>query len=292
VSKDELLDEVWPGAIVSVGALARAVVTVRQAIGDTDEAPLIRTLHRIGYRFVGEVSEVVEQLPDPVARPAVAAKPSDDSPITIALLPFENLTGDLSLDWTSLGLMALVGNALAIDARLTSLSVHALSSTLRRLPRDADVEQQAQALRRDDGVQHVIHARILRSERGYRLDYRLLGAPGGELTTLLADSPVALGRALARRLLAQLSRDPGEAGTADDLTARDPWALQVFARAMQSVAEQDLARAAHLLRVVLDLEPDYAEVRFELQRVETMQAGSCAAGVAGPLRELATNGVA
>ena len=33
VSKDELLDEVWLGRIVSVGAVARAAMTVRKAIG-------------------------------------------------------------------------------------------------------------------------------------------------------------------------------------------------------------------------------------------------------------------
>jgi DNA-binding winged helix-turn-helix (wHTH) protein len=40
VSKDELLDEVWLGRIVSVGAVARAAMTVRNAIGRRNR-PLI-----------------------------------------------------------------------------------------------------------------------------------------------------------------------------------------------------------------------------------------------------------
>lgn len=280
VSKDELLDQVWLGRVVSVGSVARAVMMVRQAIGDGGEAPLIRTVHRVGYRFVGEASELVLGLPQPPRR-AVAA------PITVALLPSENLTGELSLDWTTLGLLALVGNALGIDARLVPLSVHTLSTTLSGLPRDAGVEQRADALRRHDGVQYVVHTRITRNVRGYRLDYRLVGTACGSAGTVHADNPTCLGRALARRLL------PDEPRVADGFVAHDPWALEIFARAMQASAGQNWQRAAHLLRVVLDQEPEHAEARLELQRIEALQdqaapsreterAGQAAADIALP----------
>lgn len=261
VPKDELLDQVWLGRIVSVGSLMRAVMMVRQALGDSGKPPLILTVHRVGYRFAGEVSERA-------APPPVATQPAGGTPISVALLPFENLTGDLSLDWTTLGLMALVGNALAIDARLAPLSVHALSATLRGLPHDAGVEQRAEALRLHDGVQHVVHTRILRGEHGYRLDYRLVSAARGKSSTVHADSPIRLGRALARHLLGQLL--PGEPNVADGFALQDPWVLEVFARAMQASAEQNLARAAVLLRVVLDMDPEHAQARLELQRVEAM----------------------
>jgi DNA-binding winged helix-turn-helix (wHTH) protein len=262
VPKDELLDHVWLGKIVSVGSLARAVMMVRQAIGDEGKPPLVRTVHRVGYRFTGEVSEQAGETP---RMPRQAA----GTPITVALLPFENLTGDLSLDWTTLGLMALVGNSLATDARLVPLSVHALSTTLRGLPRDAGVEQRAEALQRDSGVQHVVHTRISRSEGGYRLDYRLVTGPCRNWDIVVCDNPIRLGGALARRLLGQLL--PGEPIAADGFAAHDPWALEVFARAMQASAEQNWPRAACLLRVVLDLTPELAEARSELHNVEAMQ---------------------
>ena len=262
VSKDELLDHVWLGRIVSVGSLARAVMTVRQAIGDDGAAPLIRTVHRIGYRFVGAVSESPSE--PPVAPPPVAR-----APIGIALLPFENLTGELSLDWTVLGLMALVGNALATDARLAPLSVHGVSAALRGLPAAADAAQRAQALCRHGGVQEVVHTRILPGERGYRLDYRLLIAPCGSAGSVRGRDPIQLGKALARRLLVHLLA--GRPGAPDGFAPHDPWAMQIFARAMQASAEAQWARAGHLLRVVLDLEPDYREARLELQRVEALQ---------------------
>lgn len=274
VSKDELMDQVWLGRIVSVGSVARAVMMVRQAIGDDGEPSLLRTVYRVGYRFVGEVSEQVVMPADVPPRAADAA-------ITVALLPFENLTGDLSLDWTTIGLMALVGNALAIDARLVPLSVHELSTTLRGLPRDAGVEQRAEVLQRERGVLHVVHTRISRSdERGYRLDYRLLTGPCRSWDMLHCDTPIRLGRALARRLLGHLL--PGEPTVADGFAAHDPWALEVFARAMQASAEQNWPRAARLLRVVLDMEPEHAEARAELCSVESMQGAAAASRVARP----------
>lgn len=258
VSKDELLDRVWLGRIVSVGSVARAAMTVRQAIGDDGEPPLIRTLHRVGYRFVAEVVEA-STAPPPAAPPL-------EGPIVVALLPFENLTGELALDWTTLGLMALVGNALAVEGRLAPLSLHASMGALRGLPEPADIRRRAQALQQQGGAHEVVHTRIYRDDPGYRLDYDLVTTPGGSAGTVHADDPIGLGRALARQLLGHLL--PGMPAPADGFAVRDPWALEVFARAMQSIAERQPARAVRLLRVVLDLEPDHAAARAELARIE------------------------
>ena len=56
VSKDDLLDAVWDGRIVSESTLTSHINAVRKAIGDSgEEQRLIRTLARKGFRFVGEV---------------------------------------------------------------------------------------------------------------------------------------------------------------------------------------------------------------------------------------------
>ena len=58
VSKDELIDAVWGGRIVSESALTTRINAARTAIGDSGKAQhLIRTLPRKGVRFVGEVRE-------------------------------------------------------------------------------------------------------------------------------------------------------------------------------------------------------------------------------------------
>src|SRR5215472_7867391 len=59
VSKDDLLQAVWGGRIVSDSALAARLHAVRRALGDDGEAQRwIRTMRRAGVRFVGEVAEV------------------------------------------------------------------------------------------------------------------------------------------------------------------------------------------------------------------------------------------
>lgn len=56
VTKDELLDELWPGRVVSESALTSRLKSARRLIGDTGrEQRLIRTVHGRGYRFVGAV---------------------------------------------------------------------------------------------------------------------------------------------------------------------------------------------------------------------------------------------
>ena len=51
VTKDELLESVWPGTVVVDGSLATAVSKLRRAIGDEDQ-PTILTVPRVGYRLV------------------------------------------------------------------------------------------------------------------------------------------------------------------------------------------------------------------------------------------------
>ncbi len=50
VTKDELLESVWPDVMVVDGSLATAVSKLRRAMGD-DEHPTIVTIPRVGYRL-------------------------------------------------------------------------------------------------------------------------------------------------------------------------------------------------------------------------------------------------
>lgn len=79
VSKEELLDWLWPRQVVSEGNLSQAVYELRRALDDTARpAELIRNVPRRGYRFAGEVRPVDEALEQRVPR-------------SIAVLPFRSL---------------------------------------------------------------------------------------------------------------------------------------------------------------------------------------------------------
>ena len=57
VSKDELLQEVWPGRFVEEVNLSVNVSTVRKALGrNPDGTALIQTVSKGGYRFVAPVA--------------------------------------------------------------------------------------------------------------------------------------------------------------------------------------------------------------------------------------------
>src|SRR5690348_16477798 len=50
VTKERLLDSVWPGLMVVDGSLATAVSKLRKALGDADSS-IVLTIPRVGYRL-------------------------------------------------------------------------------------------------------------------------------------------------------------------------------------------------------------------------------------------------
>ena len=75
ISKDELLEAVWPDTYTTDGVLKRAVSQARRALGDVaDEARFIETYHGRGYRFIAAVE------PEAAEKPAEAPAPAAESP--------------------------------------------------------------------------------------------------------------------------------------------------------------------------------------------------------------------
>src|SRR5690349_1789978 len=72
VSKEELLDQVWPDTFVTDGVLKKAVSQIRRALDDPPQSSrFIETYHRRGYRFVAPVESGPGPRPMP-ARPLPA----------------------------------------------------------------------------------------------------------------------------------------------------------------------------------------------------------------------------
>jgi DNA-binding winged helix-turn-helix (wHTH) protein len=58
VPKQELLEQLWPSTFVLDTNVASLIAEIRRALGDDAVKPrFVRTMHRFGYRFVGEVDE-------------------------------------------------------------------------------------------------------------------------------------------------------------------------------------------------------------------------------------------
>jgi DNA-binding winged helix-turn-helix (wHTH) protein len=61
VSKEQLLEAVWPGTAISDTVLKVCVRELRAALGDTARSPrYIETAHRMGYRFIAGVERPVD----------------------------------------------------------------------------------------------------------------------------------------------------------------------------------------------------------------------------------------
>ena len=60
VSKDEIIEHVWDGRIVSDGTLNSRINSARRALGDDGKAQaVIKTFPRRGFRFVAEVLDAI-----------------------------------------------------------------------------------------------------------------------------------------------------------------------------------------------------------------------------------------
>jgi DNA-binding winged helix-turn-helix (wHTH) protein len=62
VSKQQLLDSVWPGTFVGDAVLKDSIRQLREALNDNAGSPVyIETAHRRGYRFIAKVEEHSDQ---------------------------------------------------------------------------------------------------------------------------------------------------------------------------------------------------------------------------------------
>lgn len=82
VTRDEMVEKIWKGRIVSEAAISSRIKDARRALGDDGRTQsLIRTIHRRGFRFVGEVVNEAEAAEDaaPLPSPRIAATPDRSS---------------------------------------------------------------------------------------------------------------------------------------------------------------------------------------------------------------------
>ena len=172
VSKDDVLDAVWSGRIVSESTLTSHVNAVRKAVGDSGgEQRLIRTIARKGFRFVGDVSEV----PSPDGPGSPKAAPSNDAPApalalpdrpSIAALAFHNLSGDPEQEYFADGVVEDIITALS---RIRWLFVIARNSSFTYKGRAVDVKQ----IGRELGVRYVLEGSVRKAANRVRITGQL-----------------------------------------------------------------------------------------------------------------------
>ncbi len=188
VSKDDLIEAVWQGRIVSEAALSSRVSAARRAIGDNGEDQrLIRTIHKRGFRFVGEVDDDMSPPTVPaddvslaaradVAQEAEAGAPAlalalPDKP-SIAVLPFQNMSGDPEQEYFADGLTEDLITGLS---RQRWFFVIARNSTFAFKGEAIDVRKVASQL----GVRYVLEGSVRKAATTVRVTGQLIDATNG-----------------------------------------------------------------------------------------------------------------
>src|SRR3954471_19247512 len=179
VSKDELLDGVWDGRIVSESTLTSHINAARKALADNgQEQRLIRTVARKGFRFVGDVGQIEKpdsSFPATTAPPSLST-PADALPLpdrpSIAALPFVNLSGDAEQEYFTDGVVEDIISALS---RIRWLFVIARNSSFTYKGRAVDVKQVGREL----GVRYVLEGSVRKAANRVRITGQLIDATTG-----------------------------------------------------------------------------------------------------------------
>ncbi len=176
VSKDDLVDAVWQGRIVSDATLASRVNAARNALRDSgEEQRLIRTILRRGFRFVGTAREDVEAA-EAEATTAPAGQPKHGLGLparpSIAVLPFVNMSGDPDQDYFADGMVEDIITGLS---RIRWLFVIARNSSFTYKGRAVDVKQVGQEL----GVRYVLEGSVRKVGSRVRITGQLIDAEDG-----------------------------------------------------------------------------------------------------------------
>jgi TolB-like protein/Flp pilus assembly protein TadD len=265
VSKDDLIADVWKGRIVSDAALTTCLNAARTAIGDSGEDQrLIKTLPRKGFRFVGAVakgdrpnaSEMAPDDQDEGSKPLLVLpeKPS------IAVLPFENISGDPEQQYFADGIVEEIITALS---RFKSLFVIARNSSFAFKGRAVNITEVGRKL----GVRYVLEGAVRNASGKVRITGQLIDAVTGahiwadrferELTDIFAlqdEVTAAIVSAIQPRLL-QMELAIAARRRPENLTAYD-----CYLRAMQQyylATREGWAEAIRLARRALELDPRF-----------------------------------
>lgn len=175
VSRDDLINTIWNGRSVSDAALTTRLNAARIAIGDSgEEQRFIKTLPRKGFRFIALVREAQER-EDRATTDEIEFQKSDlalpEQP-SIAVLPFENMSGDPEQEYFADGMVEEIITALS---RFRTLFVVARHSSFTFKGKTVDIKEVGRNL----GVRYVLEGSVRKASGKVRITGQLIDAVSG-----------------------------------------------------------------------------------------------------------------
>jgi len=264
VSKDEIIEKVWEGRIVSDAALSSRIKSARQALGDDGQAQrFIKTVHRVGFRFVGEVRTSRPSSLEPTSRPS------------IAVLPFRLVGGDSR--YASFA-HALPDELITELSRLRWLFVTARGSSFRLRISDAEIVDIGRML----GVRYCLSGTIELSDPTLGITLELVDTLDGGIIWAerffgrIADVHAMRDEIRSRLITALDIRIPIHEATRARLSVTedlDAWAAyHLGLQHMYRFNRGDNAAAARLFEHAVKLDPHFARAQAGLSFVHQQTA--------------------
>jgi TolB-like protein len=255
VTKAELIDIAWAGMAVEESNLSVQIASLRKLLGCAPSgAEWIKTIPRIGYRFIGEDEETS------AAGDRLTASSQLDVPL-LAVLPFLNLSGDLEQGYFADGVAEDIITALS---RFKSFAVIARNSSFVHRGRSVDVRQVARGL----NVRYVLEGSVRRAGSRLRIGTQLVdGLTGAHLWAEKFDGALEDVFDFQDRItegVATLIEPRIHAAEIERSRRERPGSLatyDIYLRALTKISsesERENADACALLTQALALEPDNA----------------------------------
>jgi len=174
VGRDELLENLWKGKVVTDAALGVCLKDARKAIGDSGtKQAIIKTFHGRGYQFIAEVSESTPSQPleknEAMATSGILELPVKPS---IAVLPFSNLSNDAQQECLADGMTNEIITGLS---KVPGLFVIANHSMMVYKDRTIDIKE----VGREQGVRYVLEGSIRVVGNQIRVTAQLIDATTG-----------------------------------------------------------------------------------------------------------------
>ena len=246
-SRDELIARCWEGRIVGEDAINRAIGRLRRlSDGDSGASFAIETVPRVGYRLI--------------LGSATIGQPPRRSSISICVLPFVNISGDVEQEYFSDGITEDIITDLS---KVSSLLVVARNTAFTFKGKPMDVTLIAGQL----GVGHILSGSVRKSGGRVRITAQLVdGNTGGDVWAERYDRDLsdifALQDEISQTIVGALRLQliPEEKNAIEERGTQSVEAYDLFLRAhalTEQMGATQLQRAITLYRNAISIDPHF-----------------------------------
>ena len=277
LSTDQLIDQVWSGAVVSSATVAKRVELLRQALDDDSSKPhYIALVRGYGYRLIPDVQDAASPIRRPYIRSAVGAiimvvsvavawnliQPGDLPPEkSLAVLPFVSMSANADDEIFADGLTEELSHVLT---RITDLKVTGRTSSFHYKGHNEDLRVIGEAL----GVAYLLEGSVRRSGDQLRVTAQLVSADDGfhlwseTYNKQMSDIFVIqddIAQSVAVKLRASLGNVEPKTGGLEESITPEAYALYLQAISLAPYGiGHGLGEAQRLIEEVTELAPDFA----------------------------------